>query len=157
MQQIKHVCLPKTARVSASPLLFSLCLDELEKLIEEAGADIDCPILTGISLAILLFADDITLFLYSASGLQKQLDILNNFCVKRGSTVNVNKTKIQVFEHRKSSTPSFFFNGDIIEQVNDFRHLGVLMHSTKRLRPAIEYLARLPKEPCLKCKEVVNR
>ncbi len=57
----------------ASPLLFSLYLDELEKLLEEAAADIDCPRLAGILLAILLFADDIALFSYSASRLQKQL------------------------------------------------------------------------------------
>ncbi len=80
----------------ASPLLFSLYLDELEKLLEEAAADIDCPRLTEILLAILLFADDIALFSYSASGLQKQLDILSSFCAKRGLTVNVKKTKILV-------------------------------------------------------------
>ncbi len=50
----------------ASPLLFSLYLDELEKLLEEAAADIDCPRLTEILLAILLFADDIARFSYSA-------------------------------------------------------------------------------------------
>ncbi len=63
----------------AGPLLFSLYLDELEKLLEEAAAGIDCPMLTGMILAILLFADDIALFSYSALGLQKQLDILSSF------------------------------------------------------------------------------
>ena len=152
----------------ASPLLFSLYLDELEKLLEEAAADIDCPRLTGILLAILLFADDIALFSYSASGLQKQLDILSSFCAKRGLTVNVKKTKILVFEPRKSRVPSFFFNGDIIEQVDEFKYLGVLMHCTKGLSPAIEYLCKAAKramfgvqrrcqqlkihDPVLKCK-----
>ncbi len=63
--------------------------------------------LADILLAILLFADDIALFSYSASGLQKQLDVLAEFCAARGLTVNVNKTKILVFEHRKSTTPAF--------------------------------------------------
>ncbi len=149
----------------ASPLLFSLYLNELEKLLEEAATDIDCPRLT---LAILLFADDIALFSYSASGLQKQLDILSSFCAKRGLTVNVKKTKILVFEPRKSSIPSFFFNGDIIEQVDEFKYLGVMMHCTKGLSPAIEYLCKAAKramfglqrrcqhlkiyDPVLKCK-----
>ncbi len=119
----------------ASPLLFNLYLDELEKLLEEAAADIDCPRLTGILLAILLFADDIALFSYSASGLQKQLDILSSFCAKRGLTVDVKKTKILVFEPRKSSIPSFIFNGDIIEQVDEFKYLGVMMHCTKAIGP----------------------
>ncbi len=86
--------------------------------------------LTGILLAILLFADDIAFFSNSASGLQKQLDILNNFCAKRGLTVNVwnvKMTQILVFEPQKSSAPSFFSNGDnghITEQVDEFKYLG---------------------------------
>ncbi len=81
MQQRKHVCLPKDGptelfehgvRVKqgcpASPLLFTLYLDELEKLLEEAAADVDCPMVTEDLLAILLLADDIAIFPYSASG-----------------------------------------------------------------------------------------
>ncbi len=49
---------------SASPLLCSLCLDELETLLEEAAADMDCPMLTKTLLAILLFADDLVLLSY---------------------------------------------------------------------------------------------
>ena len=45
----------------ASPLLFSLYLDELEALLE-ASEEIDCPLIAEILLAILLFADDIALF-----------------------------------------------------------------------------------------------
>ncbi len=129
----------------ASPLLFSLYLDELEKLLEEAAADIDCPMLRRMLLAILLFADDIALFSYSASGLQKQLDIVNDFCAKHGLTVNVNERDILVFEPQKSSAPSFLFSGDIIEQVDEFKYLRVLMHCTKGLSPAIEYLCKAAK------------
>ena len=59
----------------ASPLLFGLYLDELEKMLEDAP-DIDAPRVADILLAMLLFADDIALFSFSPSGLQKQLDIL---------------------------------------------------------------------------------
>ncbi len=76
----------------ASTLLFSLYVDELEKLLGEAAADIHCPMLTGIQLAILLFADDIALF-HTPQTPQTQLDILNKFCANRGLTVNVMKTK----------------------------------------------------------------
>lgn len=89
----------------ASPLLFGLYLDELETLLENAADDIDCPRLMDILLAILLFADDIALLSYSHRGLQKQLDILADFCAARGLSVNVKKTKTLVFEGRKSATP----------------------------------------------------
>ena len=42
-----------------SPLLFSLYLDELETLLEEASEETDCPHLAELLIAILLFADDI--------------------------------------------------------------------------------------------------
>ena len=152
----------------ASPLLFSLYLDELERLLEEAHADIDCPRLQQLLLAILLFADDIALFSYSSKGLQKQLDILAQFCAARGLTVNVQKTKSMVFEPRKSTTPAFIYAGAAIEQVDDFKYLGVMMHYTGSLTPALSYLCKAAKramfglqrrcqqlsihDPILKCK-----
>ena len=110
----------------ASPLLVSLYLDELEPKLKASAADIDCPQSAGI-LAILLFADDIALFSYSQSGLQQQLDILHRFSAARGLTANVKKTKILVSEARKSSHTSFYFNGDVIDQVDEFKYLGILM------------------------------
>ncbi len=66
----------------ASALLVGLFLDELKNLLE-ASPDIDAPCLADILLAVLLFADDIALFSCSASGLQKQLDVLAEFCAAR--------------------------------------------------------------------------
>ena len=60
-----------------SPLLFSLYLDELETLLEEASGETSCPRLAELLIAILLFADDIALFSYTTKGLQRQLDILH--------------------------------------------------------------------------------
>ena len=37
--------------------------------------------------------------------------LLQEFCAARGLTVNVKKTKILVFEHRKSTTPAFLYGG----------------------------------------------
>ena len=54
-----------------SPLLFSLHLDDLETLLQEASDETDCPRLAELLIAILLFADDIVLFSYSSKGLQR--------------------------------------------------------------------------------------
>ena len=78
------------------------------------------------------------------------------------------RPKILVFEARKSSHTSFYFNGDIIDQVDELKYLGILMHGTKGLSPAIEYLCKAAKramfglqrrcqqlsihDPVLKCK-----
>ena len=150
----------------ASPLLFGLYLDELETLLESCH-EIDAPRIAELVLAILLFAD-IALFSYSVTGPQKQLDILGAFCAARGLTVNVKKTKTLVFEHRKSATPAFLYAGDPIEQVDEFKYLGILMHGTRGLSPAIKFLCKAARramfglyrrcqqlslhDPVLKCK-----
>lgn len=152
----------------ASPLLFGLYLDELEKLLEDARDTIDCPSLADIILAILLFADDIALFSLSPSGLQEQLDILAAFCAKRGLTVNVQKTKILVFESKRSQIPDLRFNGELVERVDEFKYLGIMMHGTRGLGPAVGFLCKAAKramfalqrrcqqlrisDPILKCK-----
>ena len=82
--------------------LFSLYLDELETLLEEASEETDCPSLAELLIAVLLFADDIALFSYSPQGLQRQLDILQAFCADGGLKGHVQKTKTMVFEHQKS-------------------------------------------------------
>ena len=73
-----------------------------------------------------------------------------------------------VFERGKSKACSFLFNGVCIEQVDEFKYLGMPMHSTKGLGPAIDYLCKAAKmamfglqhrcqqlrihDPVLKCK-----
>ena len=59
----------------------------------------------------------------SAAGLQKQLDALGSFCEVRQLTVNLSKTKVVVFEHRRSDVPDFVLNG-AIERVESYKYLG---------------------------------
>ena len=123
-----------------SPLLFSLYLDELESLLEEASEETDCPCLAEILIAILLFAEDVALFSCSQQVLQRQWDILHAFCSARGLKVNVQKPKTMVFEHQKSQTPPFTYAGNNIEQVEEFKYLGMVLKYSRTLTPAIDYL-----------------
>ena len=59
-----------------------------------------------------------------------------------GLNVNVQKTKTMVFEHQKSQTPPFTSAGNEIEQVGNFKYLGMSMTYTSMLAPAIEYLCK---------------
>ena len=100
-----------------SPLLFSLYLDGLETLLEEASGETAWPRLAELLIAIRLFADDIALFSHTTKGLQRQLDILHVFCSDRKLNANVQQTKTMVFEHQKSQTPPFKYAGNDMEQV----------------------------------------
>ena len=77
----------------ASPLLFGLCVDKNEAMLNKAKDHISVSILLQRLVAILLFAEDIALFLYLAEGLQTQLDTLESFCTMRGLKVHISKPK----------------------------------------------------------------
>ena len=129
----------------ASPLLFSLYLDELQALLRDAADETDCPRLATLLIAILLFADDIALFSYFEKGLQRQLDVLQEFCAAQGLKLNVQKTKTMVSGPRKSQTSPFSYAGANIEQVDIFKYLGITLHGTRGLSTAIETLCQAAK------------
>jgi len=56
---------------------------------------------------MLLFADDIVLFTTDHVSLQAQMNSLYEYSVKWGLKINVNKTKVCVFEKRLIETSSF--------------------------------------------------
>ena len=59
----------------------------LEKHLLES-ADIDAPDLMGVTVPLLLYADDLNLMSETASGFQRQLDALASFCEQRLLTVS---------------------------------------------------------------------
>jgi len=78
---------------------------------------------------------------HTPTRLQKQLDVLQAFCYERQLTMNVKKTKVVVFEARKSMCQAFQYEGEAIEQLNSFKYLGVELHGTKGMQVAIQWLA----------------
>ena len=60
----------------------------------------------------------------------------------RGLKVNVSKTQVVVFEgmRKRSTSQAFTYDGEVIEQVEVFKYLGICFHSTRGLSCAIEYL-----------------
>jgi hypothetical protein len=55
--------------------------------------------------------------------------------------MNVKKTKVVVFETRKSVCQAFQYEGEVIEQLNSFKYLGVELHCTKGMQATIQQLA----------------
>jgi hypothetical protein len=68
-----------------------------------------------LAVCLLLYADDLAFMSHIHVGLQKQLDVLQAFCCERQLTVNVKKTKVVVFETRKSVCQAFQYEGKTIE------------------------------------------
>jgi hypothetical protein len=53
--------------------------------------------------------------------------------------VNVKKTKVMVF-NSIGPCQEFVFKGDVIEHVQTFKYLGILLETTPNLDSAMEYL-----------------
>ena len=128
-----------------SPALFGLYVDGLEKHLLET-TDIDAPDLCGILAPLLLYADDLILMSTSPEGLQRQLDALASFCEQRQLTVNLSKTKVVIFEARKSDCKKFVFSGTPIERHDEYRYLGFVFHATKNMAYGVEYLVAAAKK-----------
>jgi hypothetical protein len=133
-----------------SPLLFGLFIDGLEKRLNALEGDAP-PMLGQLAFRLFLYADDLALMSHTPAGLQKQMDVLQAFCCERQLTVNVKKTKVVVFEARKSVCQTFQHEGKTIEQLNSFKYLGVELHGTKGMQAAIQRLAMSGKRQFLHC------
>ncbi len=128
-----------------SPLLFGLYLDELEKHLDALDGN-SPPQLADIVVKLLLYADDLALMLETPQGLQKQIDVMFEFCVEQQSVINVSKTKVVVFEKCCSATPKFTYRGTTIERVQSFGYMGLKLHSTKGMAIAIDKLTATGKK-----------
>lgn len=135
-----------------SPTLFNLYVADLEQQIMAAaarGEQLDLPQLSGRRIPPLMYADDCVLLSTSASGLQRQLDILERYCSERGLTVNLKKTKAMLLsgtdpdaQHPAKAAAAavstvrrarLTYAGGMVEAVPDFKYLGITFHCTESL------------------------
>jgi len=110
--------------------------------------------LADIAVKFLLYADDLALMSETPQGLQKQIDVLSEFCVERQLVINVSKTKVVVFEKCRSAAPEFTYRGTTIEWVQSFRYLGLELHNTRGMVVAIDKLTAVGKKAlfALRCR-----
>ena len=94
---------------------------------------------TLIKLMLILYADDTAIVADSADMLQKGLVVLGDYCSKWRLKINIDKTKITIFERSRSRTnKDFVYNGKSIEIVNEFCYLGTILRANGSVKPAID-------------------
>ena len=106
-----------------SPILFCIYVDEL--LCELRKSGYGCYI-GNTYCGCLGYADDITLLSPSVAGLQKLLNICENFASKNDIQFNESKSKVMVFCNKIQNNimPNLYLNDRILEFVKKFVHLG---------------------------------
>ena len=132
-------------------MLFSFFINEIIDVMNNSG-------IRGIQLfpdvtelLLLLFADDVALLSDTVVGLQRQLNILNEFCTESGLTENTENTKIMVYKHggRLSRHGQWSFNNTWLIVVNTFSYVSVTF--TKQLS-----LSSMAQSQCLKAKRALT-
>lgn len=92
---------------------------------------IDSPKVGKLSVPLLLYADDAALISESKEGLQHSLNILEQFCHDMKLTVNLEKTKVVIFNDSRSAkgaarTTVFHYKGDPVQLVDQYTYLGIV-------------------------------
>jgi hypothetical protein len=128
-----------------SPLLFGLFMDLLHELIAlrvEGGG----PVISGMSVPELLYADDVTLLAWDRATAQQLLDCLSLFCTIFDMVVNIDKTRVVVFRPPSARAPTaraaLVYRGQPLQFENSWRYLGLQLHATKGFANASATLAQ---------------
>ena len=104
---------------STAAILFSLFLSDIGQWIPDIG-----PLLNGVRVGLLMYADDIVLIAETAEDLQQKIDALHQYCRLNKLTVNITKTKCMIFHRGRCPQSSFTYDGQQLENVNSFDYLG---------------------------------
>ena len=125
----------------SSPTLFSLYINDLSTLFD---ATCDPVNLNDTRLSCLLYADDLVLISQSGVGLQSCLDKLSDYCDLWNLTVNINKTKVMIFNKagRKITNDIFIFKESQIEHCMECKYLGILFKPLGIFTSAINLLCK---------------
>ena len=106
-----------------SPDLFKIFINDLPDIFDISCHGVD---IGTYHLNCLLYADDVILLSQSEVGLQYCLKKLENYCADWCLDVNLDKTKVLVFNKAgKLYKHEFKFNGKTVESVREYKYLGV--------------------------------
>lgn len=98
----------------------------INNLVDYLKNSSDPVVLNNRSLHCLMYADDVILLSTTSTGLQNKIDILNKYCQDWCLDVNINKTKVLIFNKAgRLISHNFMFNDNSLECVNKYKYLGI--------------------------------
>ena len=84
------------------------------------------------ALPLLLYAYDLAILSHSEEGVQHSINDLQAFCHRNRMTLNIEKGKARVFSCTETGLAvTYQLEGQQIEQLQDFRYLGLNPHQSK--------------------------
>ena len=114
----------------SSPQLFKIFLEDLVHYLDKScGININSE-----TICHLLLADDLALISETRSGLQRLLNGFSDFCKQWHLVVNMDKTKVSVFNKHlalKTKTEAIFYKGQQVDETTDYVYVGVNFSTSK--------------------------
>ena len=128
-----------------SPFIFSLFVNNLETALLHNNCD---PIdINKVNIFLLMYADDTILMVENPKYRQKMMDTLKEWTDEYGLTVNVSKTKIVIFRSSwKRPNIAFLFDNQVVENVDIFSYLGLLMYYNGKFNTTQKHIANQAKK-----------
>ena len=123
-----------------SPLLFNIFLSDFQKDIEkEENEPID--IAPGDPMGCIIWADDILLLSKSELGLSNMLKTLKTYTEKNGMSINLDKTKVMIFnKNGRHIRKSFPYGENKIESTRQYKYLGLLITPSGEINSGLKDL-----------------
>ena len=124
-----------------SPTLFNFFINGLSQTLNDSGFGVKLN--EDITIAALLYADDLAIIAETEHDLQQQLLILEHWCKKWRMRVNTKKTKIVHFRVKSQAKTDFgfIFNNEVVECVEKYKYLGIYLDEHLDFRSTATILA----------------
>ena len=121
-----------------SPTIFTLFMNDLPRILRKGNCQ---PVeLNGTKLNLLMYADDIILMSKTKAGLQRSLDICKQYLLKWKLRLNLQKSKIVIFNRKADENDTFYFGDDIMEIVSKYKYLGLYIDNKIGMKAASDDL-----------------
>ena len=111
-----------------SPELFKCYVNDLSEELNTIEG-INGPVLDEVKISHLLWANDLVLIALDAVSLQKMLNILKEYCLTWGLSVNFTKTAVMVFSKSGrllKDSLGFVYGEESIPSVREYCYLGLV-------------------------------
>ena len=123
-----------------SPTLFGLFFDGLHDHLHSSASTAGIQLRCGKWVSSLVYAEDVVLLSWSASGLQLSLDSMNHFCLSLGLVISPTKTAVIVF-NGPGPANTWRVGFQVLPQSASFKYLGLIFHESGAMSYALQRLA----------------
>lgn len=143
-----------------SPDLFKLFFKDLSPLLESDN----CPSIMESVISHLLWADDLVLLALDPTTLQNQLNNLSEYCKHWGVDINMDKTKLLIFNGTRSTTKNcqakiddLNIDNTKLQRVYSYCYLGIDISSTGSFKIALKNLKVKAVRALMSMKRTIDR